>query len=391
MIDSQIFAELPHHAALAIGEDMNVCAWSDGAQALLGYTPDEAIGRPCYEVLQAAFPDGKLLCHPACNGDLCFGRCDALFASYCLVLHKQGRQVEVGINPLFLTPERTGPSQTDRAVAVVVLQDISGRRHMPTSLRTLRISTLGHFGISFGKRDLAVSKWERKQALLILKYLVTHFGCAVHRERLIDVLWPKTGERDGWARLKVTMSFLRRQLRNSGIPEGAIETVGKAYVLRRDVTWVDADAFERSATEGAVLHRQRRFEGALICYQIANKLYRGDYLEEVRYVDWCIRERERLRETYLEMLTGMAECHGALGQHAEAVQVCRHALTYDSCRESIHRTLMEYLISLGAIDRAVVQFQRCRSILAQELDIEPSPETQQLYQKILDSGGTGKA
>jgi DNA-binding SARP family transcriptional activator len=44
---------------------------------------------------------------------------------------------------------------------------------------------------------------------------------------------------------------------------------------------------------------------------------------------------------------------------------------------------MEYLVHLGHPDQAVVQFHVCQHILAEELGVDPMPETQTLYQQIL--------
>jgi DNA-binding SARP family transcriptional activator len=106
-------------------------------------------------------------------------------------------------------------------------------------------------------------------------------------------------------------------------------------------------------------------------------------MSEDLHADWCAEERERLREIHLENLADMAECHAELGQYAEAVAVCRTILVDDPCREGIHRTLMEYLLCLGHTDSARAQYHHCRRILADELGVEPMPETQEIYRRII--------
>jgi DNA-binding SARP family transcriptional activator len=248
----------------------------------------------------------------------------------------------------------------------------------------LKISTLGRFALAAGGRGLAVEKWHRKQALTLLKFLVTHLGHAIHREVLIEQLWPEVDEGHGRERLKVTVYFLRQQLRAAGIEEEVVETVGKAYALRRDAVRVDADIFEKLVADGIALQRQQRWDEALHCYEEAQLLYRGDYMEEDIYADWCAEQRERLREIDLEMLTGMAQCYAERDRYAEAAQVCRTALVRDPYREGFHRALMRYLIHLGHTDSAVAQYHRCERVLARELGVEPMPETQRLYRQILE-------
>jgi GGDEF domain-containing protein len=53
--------------------------------------------------------------------------------------------------------------------------------------------------------------------------------------------------------------------------------------------------------------------------------------------------------------------------------------------ESAHRLLMRLLTKSGRRNAALQQYQLCKSIIARELGIEPSPETQKLYTMILNN------
>jgi DNA-binding SARP family transcriptional activator len=281
-------------------------------------------------------------------------------------------------------PKRARQSDVSSVIAVVLLRGEENRRDSPAPERTLKIFTLGRFALATGGHGLAVEKWQRKQALSLLKYLVSNLGHAVHREALIEYLWPEVEESHGRERLKVTVYFLRQQLRAAGMDAEIVATVGKAYVLKREAVWLDADIFQNLAAEGSTPQRQQRWDEALRCYEEARHLYRGDYMEEDIYDDVFALQRERLREIYLEMLTGMAECHAACRRYAEAAQVCRNALDLDPCRESVHRALMSHLVRLGHTDAAIAQYLQCERILHHELDVEPMPETQRLYRQILE-------
>jgi DNA-binding SARP family transcriptional activator len=162
-------------------------------------------------------------------------------------------------------------------------------------------------------------------------------------------------------------------------------------LLRRDAVWVDVDVFERLVSEGRALQDQAQWSDALECYVDAQRLYRGDYLEEETFADWCAEERERLRELYLELLARTAECHAELGQYAEVIQMYRKALVCDPCRERVHCLLMKYLVKYGRPDLALAQYRHCQQVLAREFGTEPLPETQRLYQKILKGNDSAQA
>lgn len=368
--------------AFAIDRSLTIISWNRAARQCLGYAAEEAIGQHCSDVLQAVYAHGEPLCTPSCEGVRCFRRCQPFAASSSYARHKDGGWVPVNLATV-VTSKRVQSSHDPSVLAVVFLRGDQEKQAQPLLGQTLQIFTFGRFGLAAGGSSLAVEKWERKQAVTLLKFLVAHLGRAVHREVLSDCLWPEADERSGRERLKVTVYALRRELRAAGMSGDIVETAGEAYVLRRQAVWVDAEVFERCVNEGSAEQRQGQWEEALHCYREAQRLYRGDYMEENIHADWCAEERARLREVHLEMLASMAECYAACDRYAEAVSVYRSILVDDPCREGIHRTLMAHLARLGHFDSAVAQYHHCARILAEELDVEPMPETRRLYEQIL--------
>ncbi len=381
-------AEFASDPAFAIDADAKIVAWNAPAQRLLGYTPSEAIGRDCGDVLQATLSGGEPLCHPDCDVIRCFQDCRSYGVPNCRLRHRDGEWIPASIASVAMS-ERARRLSGDNVMAVIFIQDVvtasAGPQH-----HTLQVFTLGGFGIVAAGRSIDIGKWKRKQAVTLLKYLITQLDRPVHRERLLDCLWPDVDQSRGWGRLKVTMYYLRRELRANGMSDDVVKTVGNAYLLRRDAVWVDADVFERLVTEGRALQGQAQWSDALDRYVDAQRLYRGDYLEEETFADWCAEERERLHELYLEMLARTAECHAELGQYAEVVQIYRKALVFDPCRESFHCLLMQYLMKSGRPDLALVQYRHCQQVLAREFGTEPLPETQRLYQQILKRGDSAQ-
>mgnify|MGYP001259583685 CR=1 FL=1 len=380
--------EFASDAAFAIDDRHRVTAWNRSAEQLLGYAPDEVIGRNCAEVLQSLLPGGEPLCMPNCELFRCFRRCQPRGVTSCRVRRKNGDWVTVGYSSLVMPGQTQGPP-SGVIVAIVFLHE-KEERHVRVPLHgVLQIFALGKFGLAANGRGVAVDKWKRRQAVTLLKFLVSQLDRPVHRERILDCLWPDVDEERGWGRLKVTMYYLRTQLRAAGAGENAVQTVGDAYLLKRDAVWVDADNFEKRVAEGRALEAKGRGSDALRCYEEAQFLYRGNYFEQDAFADWCAEERERLGEIYMEMLTRKADCHAQRGEYAEAVQMCRKGLVHDPCRESFHRALMQYLARLGRPDWAVAQFRHCQATLAREFGAEPTPETQRLYRQILAQENAG--
>lgn len=383
MVDARDLVDFASDAAFAVDENSRIVAWNSRADDLLGYAPSEVIGCRCYDVLQAILPSGEPLCTPKCEGARCFQHGQPFAVPACRLQRKGGQWISAEIGTLIM-PREVEALPKGAPAAIVFLREASMAHRQPRVSRTLRIFTLGRFSLAVGEHGLAIETWRRRQALTLLKYLVVFQGHSVRRERLCDCLWPEADEAEAWGRLKVTLSFLRRQLRAAGMPKDIVETVDKSYVLRRDSVWVDAVEFEKLVSEAAVAAREGRTEDALLLFEDARRLYRGDYLEEDLYADWCAEERQRLREIYLEMLAGMADCYAACGRLAEAAQVCRTALCCDPCRENFLRSVLVHLVDLGRPDWAEADFNHWRRVMAEDMGMELTAETEQLHQELIE-------
>lgn len=382
-INADDLVESASDAAFVIDGDRRVVAWNRQAEWLLGYNAAEVIGLTCGEVLQATLPGCESLCHPECDPFRCLDAHHPYGIGECKVLRKDGDWVSAGISSIAIA-DRTRRLYDENLVAIIMIRNSSLAVQAPQD-PTLQVHTLGGFRISAGGRSIDTRRWKRKQAVTLLKYLITQLDRQVHFERLVDCLWPDVDERLGRERLKVTMYALRRELRAHGLSGDIIKTADTAYLLRRDAVWVDAMAFEKFVQEGRARQEQGHWQEALDRYAKAAALYGGDFMQEEMYTDWCAEERERLHELHLEMLIRQAECYAEQGRYAEAVQVCRQAVALEPCRENLHYALMIYLARNDSPDLALHQFRRCRQILTTELGIGPMPRTRELYEQIRDA------
>ncbi len=361
---------------------MRIVAWNASARNLLGYSAKEALGKKCGHIMQALYASGEPLCSALCEGKSCMALGEKWSMTACRVRHRNGNMIPVGFSTL-VVPGDARDSANGDAVAVIFIRAPGAAETEGSRSQPLRVFTLGHFALAGAGAGLNVDKWRRKQAATLLKILISHVGRPVHRDRLMEWLWPNTDPERGWERLKVTVSFLRGKLRSGSLESEAIETVGKSYLLRREAIWLDSDIFITLVSDGWDRLRDGEIQEALTHFEEARGLCRGDYLEDEPYADWCAEERERLREIHLELLAGLAQCYGDQRKYAEAAQVCRTALFRDPCRENFIRYLMENLVALGRPDWAESQFRSWRRELSEEYGLEPTQETLQLHDRIL--------
>jgi DNA-binding SARP family transcriptional activator len=91
------------------------------------------------------------------------------------------------------------------------------------------------------------------------------------------------------------------------------------------------------------------------------------------YDDWVLIERERFRQLRLRALECMCTRLAAAGRPDEALEAGLQALAGEPLRESAHRALVALHLAEGNAAEALRQFWLCRSLLRDQLGVEPSP------------------
>lgn len=376
--------EFASDPAFGLNADMQVTGWNAAARELLGYTGDEIAGMACGQVLKGIYPTGEPLCSMLCEGRACISSGHKWSIESCRIRHKDGEMIPVGISSLVL-PHEARKIDNKETVAVIFLRKTGLEISSMATEIPMRIFALGKLRLVGAGKGLNVEGWKRKQAAVVLKCLVSNLDRPVHREQLINWLWPDANAKNGWQRLKVTVSYLRGALRKEGIDGDIIETIGQSYLLRKSAVWVDSDAFASLVTVGWDLLKAGDFTQAQARFDEAESLYRGDLFEDELYADWCAIERERLRELYLEMLSGMEKCYSERHLYIESARVCRTALSTDPCREGFIRSLMESMVKLNRVDWARAHFLSWQRCLDEEYGLCPTPETRAVYQGLFDT------
>lgn len=254
----------------------------------------------------------------------------------------------------------------------------------------LEIRCLGGFELYRQGKLVTSEMFQRRGALTLLKILLIHGGRPVPRDVLAEYLWPEAGSQGAANRLHVLVHALRRVVEPSR--EGRhwvfICSDGDRYYFNPEAPYLlDVEEFRESVMLGQRLERAADVTPAIDAYEAAVKLYRGDLLEEEPYAEWCWGEREHLKEVCLSVLGRLATVYLERDAPAKSIMAYRQALRIDPLREENHRGLMGALLVAGQHDEALRAYRVCSDILHRELEVEPLPETEQLYSLIRNNGG----
>lgn len=265
-----------------------------------------------------------------------------------------------------------------------------GTATMPDSkekapLPFLEIGCLGPFQLRRHGVPVPPPMAPLQKALTLLKILLTYEGHPLSKDTLIEFLWPEADPEAGSARLHVVLHALRRlvELPTAGRRWLFIQQEDGRYFFNLEgPCYLDVKEFMGLVSTGLRAEAKGGAEAAIGAYEAAIKLYRGDFLEDEPFAEWCQGKREHLRGTCLDVLRRLATLEARVGDWEACLKHLRHALQMEPVQEEVHRELMRCLWDAGRRDEALRQYKTCQELLWRELEVKPLPETQDLAQAI---------
>ena len=249
--------------------------------------------------------------------------------------------------------------------------------------KPLRIELLGGFHVRVGEDVVPAEAWRRRKARRLVELLALAPGHRLHREQLMDLLWPDHMPAAAANNFYQNLHLARRALDptgHSGAEYLALQDE-VLYLCRAEPPWIDVEAFEAAA-------RRAHHNQDTAVYGAALELYTGDLLPDERYEEGLDARREALRQDYLVLLLELAELQAAQAAFSQATETFRKALVNDPTHEEAHRGLMRIYALTGQRAKALRQYGVLQEVLKRELSAEPDDASRQLHQQILDGAIT---
>jgi predicted ATPase/DNA-binding SARP family transcriptional activator len=224
-----------------------------------------------------------------------------------------------------------------------------------------------------------VTQFSTQKESGLLAYLALRPG-PHPRERLIDLFWPDLDLPAGRNNLSTTLVSLRRRIEPAGIRRGSVLVTSHSEVgLNPDAVTTDVVAFED------LLKRAARTEDTAKRADLlgrASALYRGDLLPG-NYMDWAVREAERLQARLQEALRQLAKDREMLGDLSGALDITRRLCGLDPFAEEEHCRLIRLYVQTGNTTAAREAHRRFERLMAEEFGAAPAAATQQLVSRLL--------
>jgi DNA-binding SARP family transcriptional activator len=212
------------------------------------------------------------------------------------------------------------------------------------------------------------------------------------REQLADTVWPD-GLPDTWASaLRSVVSRVRSFVADATREDGApADELGESYVVARGGRYllrlpagavVDLEIAEREVVEAVAAHAAGEFGEARRLAESAVTCLRRPLLPN-HDSEWVTEVRARLAELLVTGLETASLAASAGGDGPAALRFADEAVRREPLRESTHRARMTAHVAAGNRAEAMRSYHDLRCTLADELGIDPSPESQAVYVDLL--------
>jgi len=221
------------------------------------------------------------------------------------------------------------------------------------------IALLGRFTVSVDGVTVPDASWTRRHANALVKVLAMAPGRRLHREQIIDLLWPEDTLDEAAPKLHKAAHFARRAL---DVPNSVVLRGESVLLLPDGEPTVDVLRFEDLA-------RRALASDNVVAAREALALYAGELLPQDRYEPWAEERREQLRLRHLDLLR-------LDGQWETLVEL-------DEGDELAHLELMRRHAANGDRHAALRQFERLDRALCRELGVAPGREAVALRDRLL--------
>jgi len=218
---------------------------------------------------------------------------------------------------------------------------------------------------------------------IALAFLALERGRDVDRHELAEAVWPLDLPATWASALRNVLSQVREALGQAGLaPHTLRADQGRVRLVLPAGSTTDVEAClalvetaERALADGDA-------EAAGAAAGDVRELLTRRFLvgQEGAFVDgW----RRRLAVAWQRASTVLCSALVATGRPHAAVAIAEEAVAAEPLDEDAHRLLMAAHAGAGDRARALRSYTHCRMVLADELGVDPSPETERFYLQLL--------
>ena len=250
----------------------------------------------------------------------------------------------------------------------------------------LKVYTLGSLKVKSGGKVISNDCKRSQQLWNLFKYIFTYRNKRIIQENFFDVLW-NDKECDNPVKALQNLIYRLRMLLDykeaNKEAESIINYSQGCYSWNKECKyWTDVDEFEDFYNKGKTAEESRKFLNAIEFYQMALRLYKGDYLSDDPYNEWVTPLRNYYHRMYIDIICKLTKLLRNDGKIKDVLKVCEEALMIQQFEESLYVIYIEALIETGNMKQAQNQYKYITSMLYSDMGVKPSTDLRNLYHRI---------
>jgi SARP family transcriptional regulator, regulator of embCAB operon len=251
---------------------------------------------------------------------------------------------------------------------------------------SIRVHLAGRISIEVDGQRVDQQAFPGQQGRLVFAFLVAERSRPVARSELADLLWPE-GVTPAWeTALSAIVSKLRGVLGKVGLDGStALSSGAGCYEVRfPGRPWVDLEIAADAIHEAEVALRRADPAAAYGPSAVAHHIARRPLLpgEEGAWID---AKRAKHRGILIRALECRAEVYLWNRELSLAVEAAKDVVALEPFRETGYQLLMRAHAAAGNAGEALWAYERCRKLLADELGVDPSPQTKEIHLRLIQS------
>lgn len=242
----------------------------------------------------------------------------------------------------------------------------------------MEFGLLGPIRVHDGDRDRSIIAPKQR---IVLAVLLSRAGAIASIDELTHAVWSGTPPAGAVMALRNHVMRLRQSIG----PDGAarVRTRNPGYLIEVHDGELDLRTFMESRHRGVVAARAGRWEQARTELAYALSLWRGEPLLDVPSEWLRRRDGHRLAELRLDTLRERIDADLQLGEHDGLVGELNDLVREHPLREGFHAQLMLALYRSGRQAESLAAFGRARSVLVENVGVEPGEQLSLLHRRIL--------
>ena len=205
--------------------------------------------------------------------------------------------------------------------------------------------------------------WRTVKSEELLAFLLSNVGVPVHKELIVDALWPDAEPDKAANRFRVTCTYVRNTLAASGFSDLLLRELDSYHL---DLSRINCDLIELSRLQEAILVSRD-----VAVLERAAWLCASPYMENKTY-EWADKMRRRFELAFKTICSRLVQIHLNTGQPALAAAVLEAMLTRDPCDEKILDHLIDLRLQAGENEMAHKAYLAFEKSLAADLGLRPS-------------------